>query len=77
MFAFQRSLGVPTALKDIAGFSPAYIEQALTAAKNPQLEMKLAAMPLPMSAATIDHSMAPILAAAVSGDLQLIPTEAE
>ena len=74
MFNFHRSLGVPTALKDVPGFSPAYIEQALQAAKNPQLEMKLAAMPLPMSATTIDSSMAPILAAAVSGDINLIQT---
>jgi alcohol dehydrogenase len=50
----------------------AHIERALTAAKNPQLKMKLQNMPVPLTAEMIDEYMGPILAAARDGDLSLI-----
>ncbi len=72
MIAFSRSIGAPTTLGELSGFSPQYVEQALSAAKDPQLEMKLRNMPVPMSASDVDTYMAPILNAAVSGDFSLI-----
>ena len=44
----------------------------LTAAKNPQLDMKLKNMPVPLNASLIDEYMGPILNAAKTGDLSLI-----
>ena len=41
MTHFQQRIGFPTTLNDVPGFSDAHIERALTAAKNPQLKMKL------------------------------------
>ena len=49
-----------------------HIERALTAAKNPQLDMKLKNMPVPLNATLIDQYMGPILKAAQTGDLELI-----
>jgi alcohol dehydrogenase len=59
-------------LKEVKGFSEAHIERALTAAKDPQLKMKLENMPVPLTADMIDAYMAPILWAAKEGDLTLI-----
>jgi hypothetical protein len=56
-------------LSDVAGFTQDYIERALTAAKNPQLRMKLENMPVPLTAEMVDEYMAPILYAARDGDL--------
>ena len=67
-----RRFGFPSALSELDGFSPGHIERALAAAKNPQLDMKLKAMPAPLSADTVDDFMGPILAAAASGDFSLI-----
>jgi alcohol dehydrogenase len=72
MFAFARAIEFPTTLAQVNGFSQAHIDRALTAAKNPQLKMKLENMPIPMTAAMIDEYMGPILQAAACGDLQLI-----
>ena len=47
---------------------------ALAAAKNPQLEMKLKNMPVPLNASMIDDYMGPILQAARTGDLDSIRT---
>jgi alcohol dehydrogenase len=74
MFAFAKAIGFPTTLSDVKGFTPGHIDRALTAAKNPQLRMKLENMPIPMTAAKIDETMGPILAAAVTGDVSLIQT---
>lgn len=70
---FERSVGLPSTLGEVAGFSDAHIERALTAAKNPQLRMKLENMPIPLTAATVDRYMRPVLEAAKTGDLSLIP----
>jgi len=72
MFEFARRVGIPTRLSEVDGFRQGHIERALTAAKDPQLRMKLQNMPAPMTAETVDTYMRPILEAAASGDLSLI-----
>ena len=72
MIAFSKSIKAPTKLEDIPGFSEEHITRALGAAKDPQLEMKLKNMPVPMTAADVDTYMEPLLRAAASGDLSLV-----
>jgi alcohol dehydrogenase class IV len=50
MIAFEKSIGFPTRLKEVPGFTDEHIERALVAAKNPQLRMKLENMPVPLAA---------------------------
>ncbi len=69
MLAFARRLGLPTTLTEVDGFSRAHIDRALTAAKNPQLRMKLENMPVPLTAEMVDEYMGPVLTAACDGDL--------
>ena len=72
MFELSRRIGFPTRLADLPAFTDAHIERALTAAKNPQLKMKLENMPVPLTADMIDEYMGPVLRAAKTGDLSLI-----
>ncbi len=72
MFAFARHIGFPTRLDEVPGFTPAHIERALAAAKDPQLRMKLQNMPVPLTADMVDAYMGPILEAAVNGNLAII-----
>lgn len=72
LVAFAESIGAPTRLSDLPGFTDAHIERALAAAKEPQLEMKLRNMPIPLTTAMIDEYMAPILQAAKTGDFSMI-----
>lgn len=72
MFAFAKAIDFPTKLSEVEGFTQAHIERALTAAKNPQLKMKLENMPIPLTAEMIDEYMGPILEAAKTGDVSLI-----
>lgn len=72
MIAFEREIGFPTTLDEVPGFSDAHIERALTAAKNPQLKMKLENMPVALTAGTVDTYMGPVLEAAKTGNLDLI-----
>ena len=72
MLALSRDIGLPTELREVEGFSEAHITRALAAAKDPQLAMKLRNMPVPLSAATVDDFMGPILEAARTGDFGLI-----
>lgn len=72
MIAFERAVGFPTHLGQVPGFTDAHIERALTAAKDPQLKMKLENMPVPMTADMVDTYMLPILQAAKTGQLELI-----
>jgi alcohol dehydrogenase class IV len=74
MITLSKATGFPVTLKEVPGFSQDHIQRALTAAKNPQLEMKLKNMPVPLNASLIDEYMGPILEAAKSGDLGLIKT---
>ena len=72
MIAFEQEIGFPTRLSEVPGFSEAHIERALTAAKNPQLRMKLENMPVALTAEMVDEYMGPVLLAAKTGDLGII-----
>jgi alcohol dehydrogenase class IV len=77
MVAFGKAIGAPTALRDLPKFNDTYIAKALEAAKDPQLEMKLKNMPVPMTAALVEEYMGPILQAGADGDFSLIKLMAE
>lgn len=72
MLAFSKKVGLATTLSEVKGFSRAHIERALTAAKNPQLKMKLQNMPVPLTAEMVDEYMGPVLEAATTGNLGII-----
>jgi len=72
MFELALRIGFPTKLSEVQGFSQAHIDRALTAAKNPQLRMKLQNMPVPLTPQMVDDYMGPVLDAARDGDLTLI-----
>jgi alcohol dehydrogenase len=72
MINFGKSIHYPTTLNEIPGFSSKYIDRALTAAKNPQLRMKLENMPVAMNATMVDQYMGSVLEAATDGDLTKI-----
>jgi alcohol dehydrogenase len=74
MISFARDLNFPTTLKE-AGATQEHLHRMLAAAKNPQLKMKLQNMPAPMDAekGDLDRLMKPVLEAAFTGDLRLIP----
>jgi len=72
LIAFSENIGAPSTLSELPGFSEQHIQRALEAAKNPQLDMKLKNMPIPLNASLIDKYMAPILEAAKTGDFSLI-----
>lgn len=72
MIAFEKRIGFPATLGEVPGFSHAHIERALTAAKNPQLKMKLENMPVPLTAEMVDEYMGPVLRAAKTGELDII-----
>jgi alcohol dehydrogenase class IV len=72
MFELARRIGFPTRLGEVEGFSAEHIDRALTAAKNPQLKMKLQNMPVPLTAEMVDEYMRPILEAARDGNLTMI-----
>ena len=72
MIALSKRIGFPTTLGEVEGFTDGHIERALTAAKDPQLKMKLQNMPIPLTAEMVDEYMGPILEAAKDGDLSRI-----
>jgi alcohol dehydrogenase len=72
MMALSRRVGFPTTLGEVERFTDAHIERALTAAKDPQLKMKLENMPIPLTAEMVDDYMGPVLEAARDGDLSRI-----
>jgi alcohol dehydrogenase class IV len=74
MIAFAKDLNFPTTLQE-AGAKREHLDRMLNAAKNPQLKMKLQNMPSPMDAekGDIERLMKPVLEAAFTGDLSLIP----
>jgi len=72
MINFSRKVGFPTTLSELPGFSDEHVERAISAAKNPQLEMKLKNMPVPLDVSMVDEYMRPILSAATRGDFGLI-----
>ncbi len=72
MIALSKRIGFPATLNEVEGFTDGHIERALTAAKDPQLKMKLQNMPVPLTAEMVDDYMGPILEAARDGDLSRI-----
>ena len=68
MVRFSQFLGFPTRLSDVDGVSREHIERCITAAKDPQLDMKLRNMPVSLNAGLVDQYMGPILEAAWSGE---------
>jgi len=72
MVAFEKRIGFPTTLEQVPGFSDTHIERALTAARDPQLKMKLENMPVPLTAEMVDEYMGPVLQAAKTGELDVI-----
>ncbi len=72
MLNFSRSIGAPTTLRELKGFGDDHVRRILQAAKDPQLKMKLQNMPVPMTAEDVDLYMAPLIQAAVTGDMSLI-----
>jgi len=72
MIELSKRIGFPTTLGEVEGFTEGHIERALTAAKDPQLKMKLQNMPVPLTAEMVDEYMGPILEAARDGDLSRI-----
>lgn len=74
MVNLSKAIGFPTKLTDVPGITEAHLSRCLTAAKDPQLEMKLLNMPVPMKASQVDDYMGPILQAAWEGRFDLIKT---
>jgi len=74
LIALSKRVSFPTTLSEINGMNESHIEKAVQAAKNPQLEMKLKNMPVPLTSDMVDEYMRPILEAAMNGDLSLIKT---
>jgi alcohol dehydrogenase len=72
MFELAHRIGFPTRLSEVDGFGQEHIDRALTAAKNPQLKMKLQNMPVPLTAAMVDEYMGPVFEAARDGNLKVI-----
>jgi alcohol dehydrogenase class IV len=72
MLEFSRSIGFPTCLREVDGFTEAHVTRALAAAKDPQLRMKLQNMPIPLTAEMVDEYMGSVLEAAQDGDLARI-----
>ena len=68
MVNFSKFLDFPTRLSDVKGVSKEHIDRCLTAAKNPQLDMKLRNMPVPLNADLVEEYMRPILEAAWTGE---------
>jgi len=72
MINFSEFLEFPTRLKQVQGIDPKHVERCLTAAKDPQLDMKLRNMPVPLNADLVDEYMRPVLEAAWEGNLETI-----
>jgi hypothetical protein len=74
MVNFSKFLDFPTRLSEVPGISDAHIDKCLTAAKNPQLDMKLRNMPVPLNAELVEEYMRPVLEAAWTGEFEKIKT---
>jgi alcohol dehydrogenase class IV len=74
MVNFSKFLDFPTCLRDVKGVSREHIERCLTAAKDPQLDMKLRNMPVPLNADLVEEYMRPILEAAWAGEFEKVKT---
>ncbi|MDR0313431.1 MAG: iron-containing alcohol dehydrogenase, partial [Treponema sp.] len=65
MKAFNKAIGAPVALKDLPKWNDSYVNKILEAAKDPQLDMKLRNMPVPLHASNVDELMGPVIRSAV------------
>ena len=74
MIRFNESIGFPTKLQEVDGIQRGVLDQALSAAKDPQLESKLQNMPVPLRIDLVDQYMGPVLDAAWEGDLSKVVT---
>jgi alcohol dehydrogenase class IV len=72
MVGFSEFLGFPTRLSEVKGVGREHIDRCLAAAKDPQLDMKLRNMPVPLHAGLVDRYMGPVLEAAWTGDFGVI-----
>jgi alcohol dehydrogenase class IV len=72
MVNLSRFLGFPTCLSETEGVGKEHIDRCLSAAKDPQLDMKLRNMPVPLNAGLVDEYMGPILEAAWDGGFEKI-----
>ncbi len=72
MIAFSRFLGFPTSLQEVPGIGSKHVERCLAAAKDPQLDMKLRNMPVPLNADLVDEYMRPVLEAAWKGKPEIV-----
>ncbi len=72
MVKFSEFLNFPTHLSEVPGVTRDHIERCLKAAKDPQLDMKLRNMPVPLNADLVDEYMRPILEAAWDGNFDKI-----
>jgi len=72
LIALSKRVGFPTTLSEIKGMTQGHIDKAIQAAKNPQLQMKLKNMPVPLDADLVDEYMRPVLQSAMTGDFNLI-----
>ena len=70
---FNRGIGFPMRLKDIPGMDQDVLDQAIKAAKDPQLASKLHNMPIPLTNDMVQRCMGGILEASWEGNLELIP----
>jgi len=57
MFELAGRIGAPNRLSQVEGFRQDHIDRALAAARNPQLQMKLRNMPVPLTGADVDDYM--------------------
>jgi hypothetical protein len=74
MVNFSKFLDFSTSLSEVPEISRAHIDKCLTAAKNPQLDMKLRNMPVPLNAELVEEYMRPALEAAWIGEFEKIKT---
>jgi alcohol dehydrogenase len=72
MMGLSQRLGYPTTLGEVEGFSEEHVQRALSAAKDPQLRMKLENMPVPLTAEMVDVYLGSVLEAAREGDPSLV-----
>ena len=72
MVRFSKFLDFPVCLREVEGVNTEHIGRCLTAAKDPQLDMKLRNMPISLNADLVEEYMRPILEAAWEGDFAKI-----
>ena len=72
MMKLLATLDMPTSLSQLPGFTGEHITRAISAAKAPELKMKLQQMPAPMDASMVDEHMLGVLEAAAEGNINKV-----